>query len=101
MKNWGGWEVYIFIFFIFPTALMIRTVLKETFNTLNLNCQNKYMINIKCLNKIKMLKSTGNNSFSDLVSSPNMLARKIAPKIFGLFQTFLLIFHRGIRGGWG
>ena len=40
VKNWGGWEVYIFIFF--PTALMNRTVLKKkTFNTLNLNCRNE------------------------------------------------------------
>ena len=26
-------------------------VLEKTFNTLNLNCQNEYMITIKCLNK--------------------------------------------------
>ena len=42
VKNCSVWEVYIlYFFFIFPTALMNRTVLKETFNTLNLNCQNE------------------------------------------------------------
>ena len=46
-----GW-VEGFIIFILLTALNNRTVLKKTtFNTLNLNCQNEYMINIKCLNK--------------------------------------------------
>ena len=29
VKNWGGWEVFIFYFFI-QTALKNRTVLKET-----------------------------------------------------------------------
>ena len=36
VKNWGEWEVYIF-----QTALMNRTVLKKTFNTLNLNFHNE------------------------------------------------------------
>ena len=45
VKNWGGWEVYFFIY-IFLTVLKNRTVLKETFNNLNLNCQNEIMINI-------------------------------------------------------
>ena len=34
VKNWGGWEVSIFYF-------SDRTVMKETFNTLNLNCQSE------------------------------------------------------------
>ena len=29
VKNWGGWEVYIFYLFIFLTALNNRTVLKK------------------------------------------------------------------------
>ena len=37
LKTWGGWEVSIF----FLTALKNRTILKETFKTLNLNCQNE------------------------------------------------------------
>ena len=41
VKNWIRCKVKLFIFFIFPTALMSRKVMKETFNTLNLNCQNE------------------------------------------------------------
>ena len=35
-----GWVGGIYFLF-FQTALMNRTVLKETFNTFNLNCQNE------------------------------------------------------------
>ena len=75
VKNWGGWKVNIFYFFIFTTALMNGTVMKEKFNTLNLNCQNEKMIKIKCQNK--------NQGFF----FSNMMARKIAPKMFSLFSN--------------
>ena len=40
VKIWGGWEIYIFLYFIFLTAIKNRTV-SETFNTLDLNCENE------------------------------------------------------------
>ena len=48
MKNWVGWEVLIF-----PSVLMNRTVLNETFNTLNLNSQNEQKIKLEDLTVLK------------------------------------------------
>ena len=70
-----GGRLIFYIFF--PTALMTRTVLKETFDALHLNCQNEKVIKIKCLDKNRVFFS-------------NMLANKIAAKLFSFFQTFFL-----------
>ena len=87
MKNWDGCEVYIFYFSdCFKQQNSPKNIFK---NTLNLNCQNEYMINIKCVNKNK----------TDFFS--NILARKIAPKMFSLFisnQKSVCLYFIGADG---
>ena len=39
VKNGGGWEIFIFYFYIFLTALKNRSMLEDTLNTLKLSCQ--------------------------------------------------------------
>ena len=54
VKNLGGWEVYIIYFFIYLDCFKQQNSPEKTpFNTLNLNIQNEYMINIKCQNKTR------------------------------------------------
>ena len=72
-------------FFIFLTVLKNRKVLKETFNTLNLNCQNDKMIHIKCVNKKK-------TEFSSKIYAGKENCTK---NFLSLFQTFF--FHKQIK----
>ena len=49
------------LIFIFPSVLMNRTVLNETFNTLNLNSQNEQKIKLEDLTVLKRSPDLLNN----------------------------------------